>query len=247
LARRRRDLSELFTFGGRVPAGVGMLIALMLAGSVWGWLDRSLFDLAAFSPAMILRGQLWRLVTWPFFQSDPFTLLFGGFMLWSMGQQLSFVWSERRLVMRFFGYAAGASVLTTLLALVWPPASAPHVGVWPVANALIVAWAMVFPDRQVNIWGVLPLTGKTLALLVVFGTLLYGLAGGGVRGIGAFSLHLFAIGIAWLQARGLGVGRRGGVGQAAREWWDRREQRRRASHLKVVRKDGQDDRPRWLN
>jgi len=74
---------------------------------------------------------------------------------------------------RFLGYTVGAGVLTTLLAVVWPDARMiGHLGVWPVANAMIVAWAMLYPDRQVNIWGVLPLTGKTLALVVLGGTVL---------------------------------------------------------------------------
>jgi membrane associated rhomboid family serine protease len=249
VARRSPQFSQFFTFGGRVPATVGLFLALMLAASVWGWTDRGVLGLAALAPAAILQGQLWRLVTWPFFQDDPFTLLFGGFMLWSLGQQLSYAWSERRFATRFLGYAAGAALLTTLLALVWPAAlQTAHVGVWPVVNALLVAWAMLFPDRQVNIWGVLPLTGKTLALLVAGGTVLYAIAGGFPRGFAAFAPHLFALGLAWVQARGLG-GRRSLF--QARQWWAEREGKRRAAarakHLKVVRKDGPDDRSRWMN
>jgi membrane associated rhomboid family serine protease len=246
VARRSSpQLSQFFTFGGRVPATVGLFLSLMLAASVWGWLDRDLLGFAALAPALVLRGELWRLVTWPFFQDDPFTLLFGAFMLWSFGQQLSYVWSERRFATRFLGYAVGAAALTTLLAVVWPPAKGiVHIGVWPVVNALLVAWAMLYPDRQVNIWGVLPLTGKTLALLVAGGTVLYGIA----RGFPAFTPHLFALGLAWAQARGLG-GRRPLF--QARQWWSEREGKRRAAarakHLKVVRKDGQDDRSRWMN
>lgn len=243
MARRRLGLPPIFTFGNRVPAAVGLVLSLMLFASVGGWLERGFLPFAAFVPGLVLRGELWRLVTWVFFQDDPFTLLFAGFMLWSFGQQLAYVWGERRLLARFFGYAVGAAVATTLLAIVWPPASAPHLGAWPVVNALLVSWALLYPDRQVNIWGVLPLTGKTLALLVVGGTFLYGIASGGVRGIGAFSLHLFAIGGAWLLARGFGMRRLSGD---ARQWWAEREQKRRARHLKVVRKgDAQKD--RWLN
>lgn len=243
MVRRSRDLSRFFTFGERMPAAVGLVLALMLVASVAGWLDPDLQGLAALAPVLVGRGQLWRLVSWPFFQNDPFTLLFGGLMIFWLGQQLAFVWSERRFLLRFLGYAAFGSLATTLLAIVWAPASVPHIGVWPVANALIVSWAMLYPDRQVNIWGVLPISGKTAARLVVGGTLLYGVFAGGVRGIGTFSVHLFAILAAWLLAR-RGVR---GPWREARQWWSEREQKRRSKHLKVVRKDGSDDRPRWLN
>ncbi len=243
MARRSGDLQRFFTFGDRVPAAVGLVLSLMLVASVWGWIDPELQAFAALAPVLIQRGQLWRLVSWPFFQNDPFTLLFGGLMIYWLGQQLAFVWSERRFLLRFFGYAAFASLATTLLAFVWAPASLVHIGIWPVANALIVSWAMLYPDRQVNVWGILPITGRTAALLVVGGTVLYGLAAGGLRGIGTFSVHLFAIGAAWLLSRGAVRG----PWREAKQWWSEREQKRRSKHLKVVKKDGSDDRPRWLN
>lgn len=246
MARRNQpDLSSLFTFGGRVPASVGFLIAAVVLASVFAWLDRSLMVAAALAPEMVLRGEVWRLVTWPFPQESPFTLLFGAFMLWSFGQQLSYVWSERRFLARVAGYVIGAGLATTVLAVVWPPARAPHVGIWPVVNALLFAWAMIYPDRQVNIWGVLPLTGKTLGLIVVVGTLLYAIAAGGARGLGAFAPHLSALAIAWFQGRSRGP-RRGSWSGQARQWWDERETKRRAKHLKVVNKDGPGDRP-WMN
>jgi hypothetical protein len=243
VARRSVDLKRFFTYGGRVPAAVGLILTLMFAASVWGWMERGLQGLAALSPVLVWRGELWRLVSWPFFQDDPFTLLFGGLMVYWVGQQLAFVWSERRLLLRVLWFTLFAGVGTTLLAFVWAPASTPHIGIWPVANALIVSWAMLFPDRQVNIWGVLPLTGRTLALLIVGGTVLYGLAAGGIRGIGAFSVHLLAILSAWLLSRGA---MRMPWGDA-RRWWLEREQRRRTKHLKVVKRDRSNDRPRWMN
>lgn len=238
---RRGDIASFFTFGGRVPASVGLLLALMLVASVWGWTTQGVLGAVALMPIAILRGEVWRLVTWPFFQDDPFTLLFAGLILWQLGQQLSYAWSERRFVTRFLGYTLGASVGATLLALVWDNASAiAHVGVWPPTMALVVAWAMLYPERQVNIWGVLPLTGRTLAMLVAFATLLYAIA----RGFAAFTPHLIAIAMAWVQARGFGGWR---LRQQARRWWTERETRRRAKHLKVVRKNGPNDRPRWMN
>ncbi len=249
MAARRRgfELPRFFTFGGRVPAVVGMLLALELVASVLGWSNRALLNAAVLAPVAINRGQVWRLVTWPFFQNDPFTLLFAGFMLWWLGQQLSHVWGEQRLLGRFFLFAIGAGLGTTALAFVWEPASwVAHAGMWPVVNALLVAWAMLFPDRQVNIWGVLPLTGRVVALLVVFGTVLFSLYAlkDGLGGFVQFLPHMFALAVAWVQARGLGPRR---AWTEARFWWLEREQRRKARRFKVVKKDGSGERPRWMN
>ncbi|HYG67244.1 MAG TPA: rhomboid family intramembrane serine protease [Anaeromyxobacteraceae bacterium] len=240
--RRRSSLTESFTFGGRIPGSVGLLLVVILIASVLGWQNRAIQGYAAFYPDAILRGELWRLVTWVFVQDHPMTLLFGGFMVWSFGGQLSYVWGERRFVLRFLGYTAGAAVLATLVALVWPAANVPHLGLWPTVNALLASWALIYPSQQVNIWGVLPLTGRTLALLVAFGTVLYGV----FAGFGAFLLHLCALGIAWgMASQGLAFRR---TTRRWQGWWADREARRRAKHLKVVHRDGEkDDRPRWMN
>jgi len=97
----------------------------------------------------------------------------------------------------------------------------------------------------VSLMMVLPVTGRTLGLLVVFGTVLWGLAAGGIAGLGAFALHLFALAVAWVLSRGRLPTRRWKM--QLRDWWSEREFRRRAKHLKVIRKDGSDEPPRWLN
>jgi len=240
VARRSPDLRSTFTFGGRVPATVGLLLVGMLLASVWAWTDRGIAGAAALMPVAIRRGQVWRLVTWPLVQGDPGTLLFGGFMLWWLGQQLSYAWSERRFAARVLLTTVAAGLLTTLLALVWSRASlVAHVGMWPLVNGLIVSWGMLRPDAQVNVWGVLPLTGRNLALLVTFATVLYAIA----SGFAEFTPHLSALAVAWIQARGIG----GGPWRQARRWWSERRPRRRPKHLEVVKKDGSGGGPRWLN
>lgn len=247
-ARRTSDLGRAFTFGGRVPGGLGLLLATILVATVAAWL-LGWKAAAALDPVAIVRyGQAWRLVTWAFVQGDPFTLLFGGLMLYWIVPQLSYTWGERRVLALWLGITFGASVITVLLGFVWRPALLPHLGLWPTANALLLMWAMLYPEQQVNIWGILPVTGRTLALMVVFGTVLYGLAGGGLAGLGAFTPHFAALGLGWVLGRGGRLPTRRWKLQA-RDWWAEREFRRKSRHLKVVEKGGRDkdEPPRWMN
>ena len=163
-------------------------------------------------------------------------------MLWWIGQQLSYEWSERRFVLRVVGTTLFAGVVTTLLGLVWDRASTvAHLGMWPLVNALLISWAMLHPGAQVNIWGVLPITGRNLALIVTGGTALYALW----DGLAPFTPHLAALALAWAQARGGVSG--GRSWRQAKRWWADREAKRRSRHLKVVRKNGSDGRSDWLN
>jgi hypothetical protein len=239
--RARFELPPFLTFGGRVPAGVGLVLVVTALLTVYTWQNRAFAGLVALSPAEIVRGELWRLVSWPFVQGDPFGLIFVALMFWWLAPQLMWGWGERRLWLRLLGITAGAAVLTTLVALVWPAAAAPHVGAWPVMNAMLIAWAMRVPDAQVNIWGIVPVTARTLAIGVVVGTVLYALFGG----LGAFLPHFAAMGIAYALTRGLSAGRLLG---RAQESFRQQAQRRRARHLKVVKKGSAgDDKPRWMN
>lgn len=244
--RRSPRLPGGLTFGGRVPSAVGLVVLLLVIGTLAGWIT-GLSGLAALDPGRLLQGQLWRLVSWPFVQprGDVLGLLFGGMLIWWTGAQLAYAWGEGRFLFRFFALAVAGSVVATLAAVVWAPAAAPHLGVWPVANALLLSWALLYPEQQVNIWGVLPVTGRTLGLMVVVGTLLYGLASGGLPGLGLFVPHLAALALAWAFSQGRLPTRRWKL--QVRDWWAEREFRRKSRHLKVIRKDGKDEPPRWMN
>lgn len=238
--RARFELPPFFTFGGRIPASIGLALIVTAVITVYTWQNRPFGGLLALAPGGILAGEVWRIVTWPFVQGDPFGLIFVALMFWWLAPQLMWGWGERRFWLRLLGITAGAAVATTLVFLVWDPAGAPHLGAWPVLNAMFIAWAMRAPDAVVNIWGVLPLQARTLALLIVGGTVLYALFGG----LAAFLPHFAAMGIAWALGGGVSPGRLlGGV----QDRWRERAQRRRARHLKVVKKDGQGGPPRWMN
>ncbi len=102
-----------------MPASVGLLLALIVIATVTSWILRNL-EWAALSPTAVLDGQVWRLVTWAFVQDHPLTLIFGGMMLYSFGNQLAYDWGEGRFLWTFFLLTGGSAILTVALAAVWP-------------------------------------------------------------------------------------------------------------------------------
>ncbi len=230
-----RRLSEALTFGGRVPAAVGGLVAAVLVASIAGALFPPVRDAAFFSPALVWRGEVWRLVSYPFLESDPLSLVIGGFMLWMFGRDLAAAWGGRRLLQAFVGLAAGAAAATSLLALAWSRLQVvAAAGPWPVIDALVVAWALRFPDRQLFYMFVLPLNGRTLVWLTVAGTVLYAV----FYGFAPYVPHLLAEGLValWLRGPRLRLPR-----------LPRR--RRRRGPFAVIHADRDPDQspPRWLN
>ena len=194
---------------------------------------------AALVPALVWQGQLWRLVTWTFFERDPLSLLFGALTLYWFGRDLCYAWGSRRFLITFLAIAVASAAVTSLLArLGWDGLMArAWTGSWPVILALTIAWAMIFPERQLMFMMALPMTGRVLVYVTFGGTLLYAAFGG----LASYVPHLAAQLLMAGYARGWSLR---GLWQTMRIRNYERRARRRARHLKVVKKQ---EPPRWMN
>lgn len=253
------DLRRLLTFGGRAPFSVGLVLALALLATLVGtfspplgrWLILEIPDLDTPSWVVVLEG--WRLVTWTLYQGplpgSLLTLLFAGLMLVWLGQQLSYAWSERRFLWRCLGLTAGTGAITLLLLTPfgWP---AGYFGLWPLVNALLVTWGLIFPHQRLAWFGVLQMSGSTVAKAVTIGTPVWALVFeapvvGVVAALLRYVPHLVAIALAWAMVAG-GPRR---LWWRAKEWWLRRKLERQRRKFKVVTGSGTGGGkpPRWMN
>jgi membrane associated rhomboid family serine protease len=238
--RRGFPLDALLTFGGRAPPAVGGLIAALLLASLAGRLT-GLGGLAVLVPALVLEGQAWRLVTWPFVDGDPVSLLFGALTLYWFGRDLAWAWGPRRLVTTWIVLGAASGAVPVLLALLFPGlGGAVFAGPWAVLSGLLVAWGLLNPERQILLMLALPVSGRALVWLTLAGTAFFA-AFGEVR---AYLPHLAAEAAMLLWARGFSPR---GAWQSLRIRLGQWRMRRRARKLRLVRKDGKGEPPRWLN
>ncbi len=242
--RPARRLGQSLTFGGRVPAATGLLLLLLVGGSVAGALLDAVRALAAFAPAAVREGQVWRLVTWAFVETQPIDLVFAALMVYWLGRDLSFSFGERGLVVAWLGLSAGTALVTTLLSLAWPslvPGAAVWLGAWPVIAALTLGWGLLFPDRQILFYMVLPVTGRVLVWVTLGGTLLFILFS---RSVGAYVPHLAAEGLMALYLRWPRLRRRS---RGPRPGFFDRFRRGRFRVIHADRDPDAGEKPRWLN
>jgi hypothetical protein len=130
-----------------------------------GWLDRH----AAFSPARIWSGEVWRLGTWVFFVSLPMGLVYTGVAIYRFGGELAVRWGEQRLrtfVIEVIGFAA---IATAMLALVFDSAMwLNRFGGTVAFDVLAIAWAKQFPTAQLAVfYGTMTITGRTFIKVVI--------------------------------------------------------------------------------
>lgn len=229
--------------GARFPTATILVAGLTLACSVLGaMLWRAGIPLLASGvlvPGQVLSGELWRLVTWVLFELDPLSLIFLMMVLLLFGRDLAQAWGPGRFLAVYLGITALAGGVTCLIgALLWPALlNQTYATAWPLGEAIIIAWALLFPARQMLVYFVLPMGGRNLVYLTVGGTVLFALMGG----IGNFVPHFAAQGLMYAYLQGF----------SPRMLWLRLKARtarwqppRRATHLRPVDKD---EPPRWLH
>lgn len=177
--------------------------------------------------------RFWQLVTSPLLEPNLISLLFEGLMLWMFLPALERWWDTKRflffaaytsipavLVGTLVGHLIGGQDLVKVggVAIAGTPIS----GLDPFIFAGIAAYGVLFSKRKVQFFGVLPMTGKQLAI-----------------GISLFTLAFILIGQAWAEGAAMATAMIIAVlvttGKLApRLWWLKWRQKRIRSRLKVV-------------
>jgi membrane associated rhomboid family serine protease len=238
MALMPRVPASFVLFGQRFPAASTAVAFATLVLSITGANLPALLAALALFPAAIYAGQVWRLVTWSLFALEPISLIFGCVAIAWMGRDLCYAWGARRFLAMYFGLSASTGVSICLLALAWPPMRTPTAAAWAVIDGLIVAWALMFPDRRLLVMFVVPLAGWNL----IWGTLAITTVFGLMDRVSGVVPHFIAIGLtlAYMRAPSFQTARLG-----LRYRWSQLRIGRRKSALRVVERDDND--PRWMN
>jgi membrane associated rhomboid family serine protease len=221
-------MRHALTLGGQVPAAAGGLVAALAIGSLGAIASPALGTLLLLDtgdPWRLL--QAWRYLTWPFVEGGLFNLLFAGLMLVWLGRQLVAAWGEPGFLLRAAAITGGAGLLTALLLA---PLEVPlrFNGIWPLTNALLVCWGLLYEEQRLSWFGVLEMRGLTVARIVGWGTpawvLVQAVGGLGLGAVAAHLPHLAAVLLAWVLA---GTWPRRSWRRLTRRWRDARLQRAR--------------------
>ena len=121
---------------------------------------------------------------------------------------------------------------------VWPEvATVRHLGLWPMEEAMIIAWAALFSDRQILLFFALPVAGRKLIALTVAITVLMAALGG----FAVFVPHFVAELLALLYMDVIPV--RSWIARGRLAWFQRGYKRRTAKLTRIDR----DEPPRWTH
>ena len=150
---RRYSISNLMSF---IVMGMGLIYITDLV--LHPLLGFSISSLLAFDRAAILHGQIWRLVTFIFIppNSSILFIILSLYFYWVIGTGLVSQWGSFRFnVFYLFG------IIGTIIAgMITGYTTNTYLNL-----SLFLAFAMVYPDFQVNLFYILPIKVKYLALI----------------------------------------------------------------------------------
>jgi len=123
------------------------------------------------TPRDVVHGQLWRLVTYMFLHAGPMHLLFNMLFLWMFGVELERMWGTRNFVKYYF-VTGVAAALTTIVVSFVPLFDLGNlyftrtVGASGAIVAVLLAYGLYFPNREILFYGIFPIRAKYFLLIL---------------------------------------------------------------------------------
>lgn len=151
---RRYTIADLMKY---IAIGQGLVYILMF---VWPTLGNALYASIVLTRSALLRGQIWRLITFVFVPpaSSPIFVLFALYFYYMIGVALERRWGK----VRFNLYYGVGMVCAWIACLLTGYATNTYLNL-----SLFFAFAAMFPNEEVYLFGLLPIKVKYLALMDV--------------------------------------------------------------------------------
>jgi membrane associated rhomboid family serine protease len=106
----------------------------------------------------------WQIVTYAFLHGSFNHLFFNMLGLWMFGSELEHIWGQKRFL-QFYTASVVAAALTQLVVNALLHSSVPTIGASGGLFGLLLAFAMIFPNRIILLFFVLPMKAKWLVAL----------------------------------------------------------------------------------
>ena len=146
------------------PMGITKAVKYLLLANVgiffleflWGG---ELIHIFGLTPALVKKGFVWQFFTYMFLHGDFFHILFNMFALWMFGCEIERSWGTKEFLRYYLITGVGAGFFTFFLSF---NSHIPTIGASGAIFGILVAFAMMFPDRPIYLYFLFPIKAKYL-------------------------------------------------------------------------------------
>ena len=120
-------------------------------------------------PAYVLgKLYIWQPVTYMFLHGGTWHILMNMFILWMFGSELERTWGSREFLKFYFAAGIGAGIINFAFGVFNTATNlTPIIGASGAIYGILVAYAMLFPERYVYIYFLIPVKVKYLVIFLV--------------------------------------------------------------------------------
>lgn len=145
---------------------------------------------------MLHKGYVWTLITYMFCHANFSHILFNMLGLYFFGVPLEKAWGSSEFLFLYFFCGVGAGLISLVVYVIFGAWGVFLLGASGAVFGVMLAFTCMYPQMQVYIFGVFPITARVLMLIYIVLQLI-SLQGGLGSGI-AYLTHIGGIVIAWI-------------------------------------------------
>ncbi len=170
---------------------IWLLGKFTIQGASLGAIIESLFPLYPVGGGF----QVWQLFTYMFLHGGPMHLLFNMFALWMFGMELENDWGSKKFFLYYLLCGVGAGISNLFIGPLFGPAG-PTVGASGAIYGVLIAFGMMYPDRPIFIYFLLPIRARYFVMMYIALELYAGVMGT-ADGVAHFA-HLGGALVGWI-------------------------------------------------
>jgi len=106
--------------------------------------------------------QIWQLITYQFMHGSFTHILFNMFALWMFGMEIENTWGSQKFLIFYLICGIGAGLLHIFITPLISGLSAPTIGASGAVYGVLIAFAMLFPNRYIFLYFFVPIKAKYL-------------------------------------------------------------------------------------
>lgn len=150
-------------FRGAIRILIIANVAVFLLSNLLG-INNFVYRFFGLVPASVIsHGFIWQFFTYMFVHGGLGHIFMNMFVLWMFGMELENYWGKKEFLKYFLITGVGSGIITFLFS---PTSPIPVVGASGAIYALLLAFAMMFPERKIYVYFLFPIRAKYFVLII---------------------------------------------------------------------------------
>jgi membrane associated rhomboid family serine protease len=150
---------------------IGITVGLFLINSILKTQGIALDGILGLSSLGMSKGLIFQIFTYPFIGRGLLEVVFNSLLLWFIGSEMESLWGIKRYLKFLATSVIGAGIIFLTIGFIFfsnsMMGSIPLTGLAGAMSALLLAYAIIFPDRTFSFMLIFPMKAKYFCMILI--------------------------------------------------------------------------------